>query len=72
MKKLKKVLVYSSSSFLKKIDTKNILSYLSRECSLVDIFALEEKNNGLNTKKYDLVLSIGGDGIFSQHQNLPI
>ncbi|MEC8077703.1 MAG: NAD(+)/NADH kinase [Pseudomonadota bacterium] len=64
MKKLKKVLVYSSSSFLKKIDTKNILSYLSRECSLVDIFALEEKNNGLNTKKYDLVLSIGGDGIF--------
>jgi len=64
LKKLKKVLVYSSSSFLKKIDTKNILSYLSRECSLVDIFALEEKNNGLNTKKYDLVLSIGGDGIF--------
>ena len=64
MKKLKKVLVYSSSSFLKKIDTKNILSYLSRECSLVDIFALEEKYNGLNTKKYDLVLSIGGDGIF--------
>ena len=64
MKKLKKVLVYSSSSFLKKIDTKNILSYLSRECSLVDIFSLEEKNNGLNTKKYDLVLSIGGDGIF--------
>ena len=64
MKKLKKVLVYSSSSFLKKIDTKNILSYLSRQCSLVDIFALEEKNNGLNTKKYDLVLSIGGDGIF--------
>ena len=64
MKKLKKVLVYSSSSFLKKIDTKNILSYLSRECSLVDIFALEEKNNSLNTKKYDLVLSIGGDGIF--------
>ena len=64
MKKLKKVLVYSSSSFLKKIDTKNILSYLSRECSLVDIFALEEKNNDLNTKKYDLVLSIGGDGIF--------
>lgn len=64
MKKLKKVLVYSSSSFLKKIDTKNILSYLSRQCSLVDIFALEEKNNGSNTKKYDLVLSIGGDGIF--------
>ena len=64
MKKLKKVLVYSSSSFLKKIDTKNILSYLSRQCSLVDIFALEEKNNGLDTKKYDLVLSIGGDGIF--------
>ena len=64
MKKLKKVLVYSSSSFLKKIDTKNILSYLSRECSLVDIFALEEKYSGLNTKKYDLVLSIGGDGIF--------
>ena len=64
MKKLKKVLVYSSSSFLKKIDTKNILSYLSRQCSLVDIFSLEEKNNGLNTKKYDLVLSIGGDGIF--------
>jgi len=64
LKKLKKVLVYSSSSFLKKIDTKNILSYLSRQCSLVDIFALEEKNNGSNTKKYDLVLSIGGDGIF--------
>ena len=64
MKKLKKVLVYSSSSFLKKIDTKNILSYLSRQCSLMDIFALDEKNNSLNTKKYDLVLSIGGDGIF--------
>ena len=64
MKKLKKVLVYSSSSFLKNIDTKNILSYLSRQCSLMDIFALDEKNNSLNTKKYDLVLSIGGDGIF--------
>ncbi len=64
MKKLKKVLVYSSSSFLKKANTKNILNYLSRRCSNVHIYSLGEKSNTVNDLKFDLILSIGGDGIF--------
>ena len=64
MKKIKRVLVYGSSSFLKKNETKSIIKYLSRKCSLVDIFTLGEDLNKPNGKKYDLILSIGGDGIF--------
>ncbi len=64
MKKIKRVLVYGSSSFLKKNETKSIIKYLSRKCSLVDIFSLGEDLNKPYSKKYDLILSIGGDGIF--------
>ena len=64
MKKIKRVLVYGSSSFLKKNETKSIIKYLSRKCSLVDIFALGEDLSKPHCKKYDLILSIGGDGIF--------
>ena len=64
MKKIKRVLVYGSSSFLKKNETKSIIKYLSRKCSLVDIFALGEDLSKPHSKKYDLILSIGGDGIF--------
>ena len=64
MKKIKRVLVYGSSSFLKKNETKSIIKYLSRKCLLVDIFALGEDLSKPHSKKYDLILSIGGDGIF--------
>ena len=64
MKKIKRVLVYGSSSFLKKNETMSIIKYLSRKCSLVDIFALGEDLSKPHNKKYDLILSIGGDGIF--------
>ena len=64
MKKIKRVLVYGSSSFLKKKETKSIIKYLSRKCSLVDIYALGEDLSKPHSKKYDLILSIGGDGIF--------
>jgi len=64
LKKIKRVLVYGSSSFLKKNETKSIIKYLSRKCSLVDIFALGEDLTKPHSKKYDLILSIGGDGIF--------
>ena len=64
MKKIKRVLVYGSSSFLKKNETKSIVKYLSRKCLLVDIFALGEDLSKPHSKKYDLILSIGGDGIF--------
>ena len=64
MKKIKRVLVYGSSSFLKKNETKSIIKYLSRKCSLVDIYALGEDLSKPHSKKYDLILSIGGDGIF--------
>ena len=64
MKNIKRVLVYGSSSFLKKNETKSIIKYLSRKCSLVDIFALGEDLSKPHSKKYDLILSIGGDGIF--------
>jgi NAD+ kinase len=64
LKKIKRVLVYGSSSFLKKNETKSIIKYLSRKCSLVDIYALGEDLSKPHSKKYDLILSIGGDGIF--------
>ena len=64
MKKIKRVLVYGSSSFLKKNETKSIIKYLSKKCSLVDVFALGEDLSKPHSKKYDLILSIGGDGIF--------
>jgi Predicted sugar kinase len=50
--------------FFKKNETKSIIKYLSRKCSLVDIFALGEDLSKPHNKKYDLILSIGGDGIF--------
>ena len=64
MKKFKKILIYTSSSFLGKNETKNVIKYLSKKCSCVDLHTLELKNNNINTIKYDLVLSIGGDGVF--------
>ena len=64
MKKIKRVLIYGSSSFLKKNETKSIIKYLSRKCSLIDVYALGEDLTQPNNKKYDLILSIGGDGIF--------
>ena len=64
MKKIKRVLVYGSSSFLKKNETKSIIKYLSRKCTLVDIFSLGVDFSKPHSKKYDLILSIGGDGIF--------
>ena len=64
MKALKKVLVYTSSLFLKKSETNSILKYISRKCSYVDVYCLEDGISKLRDKKYDLVLSIGGDGIF--------
>ena len=64
MKKIKRVLIYGSSSFLKKNETKSIIKYLSRKCSLIDVYALGEDLTEPNNRKYDLILSIGGDGIF--------
>lgn len=64
MKKFKKILIYTSSSFLGKKETKDVIKYLSKKCSCVDVHSLELKNNNLNAIKYDLVLSIGGDGVF--------
>ena len=64
MKKFKKILIYTSSIFIEKTETKDIIKYLSKKCSCVDIYALEAKDTGINKKKYDLVLSIGGDGVF--------
>ena len=64
MKKFKKLLVYTSSSFLNKSETSRILRYLEKLCSYLDTYALEKLNNNVANKKYDLVLSIGGDGVF--------
>jgi len=63
LKKFKKILVYTSLSFLSKTETKRIVKYLERNSSYLDIYTLE-KSNSENNKKFDLVLSIGGDGIF--------
>lgn len=64
MKKFKKILIYTSSIFIEKTETKDVIKYLSKKSSCVDIYALEAKDTGINKKKYDLVLSIGGDGVF--------
>jgi NAD+ kinase len=64
LKKFKKILIYTSSIFIEKTETKDIIKYLSKKSSCVDIYALEVKDTGINKKKYDLVLSIGGDGVF--------
>lgn len=64
MKKFKKILIYTTSSFLEKTETKDVLKYLSKKCSCIDVHALELKNNNISKIKYDLVLSIGGDGVF--------
>lgn len=64
MKKIRKVLIYSTSLFLKKNETNSIVKYLSRKCSLVDIYTLDENLEQVSVNKYDLILSIGGDGIF--------
>jgi len=64
LKKFKKLLVYTSSSFLNKSETSRILKYLEKLCSYLDTYALEKLNNNVANKKYDLVLSIGGDGVF--------
>ena len=63
MKKIKNILVYSSSLFLRKAETKNIIKYLSQKCSTVDTHLIEDETSASNNK-YDLILSIGGDGIF--------
>ena len=64
MKRFKKLLVYTSSSFLNKSETTRILKYLTKLCSYLDTYSLEKLNNKVANKKYDLVLSIGGDGVF--------
>ena len=64
MKKFKKLLVYTSSSFLDKSETKRIINYLDKNCSFLNVHSLEKINNESSNKKYDLVLSIGGDGVF--------
>ena len=64
MKRFKKLLVYTSSSFLNKSETTRILKYLTKLCSYLDTYSLEKLNNNVANKKYDLVLSIGGDGVF--------
>jgi NAD+ kinase len=64
LKKFKKILIYTSSSFLGKKETKDVIKYLSKKCSCVDVHTLELKNNNIKIIKYDLVLSIGGDGVF--------
>jgi len=63
LKKIKNILVYSSSLFLRKAETKNIIKYLSQKCSTVDTHLIEDETSASNNK-YDLILSIGGDGIF--------
>lgn len=64
MKKFKKILIYTSSIFIEKTETKDVIKYLSKKSSCVDIYALEATDTDINKKKYDLVLSIGGDGVF--------
>jgi NAD+ kinase len=64
LKKFKNILIYTSSSFLGKKETKDVIKYLSKKCSCVDVHSLELKNNNLNSIEYDLILSIGGDGVF--------
>jgi NAD+ kinase len=64
LKKFKKILIYTSSIFIDKTETKDIIKYLSKKSSCVDIYALEVKDTGIDKKKYDLILSIGGDGVF--------
>tara|TARA_Y100001936_G_scaffold61624_1_gene60617 strand:+ start:1449 stop:2288 length:840 start_codon:yes stop_codon:yes gene_type:complete len=64
LKKIRKVLIYSTSLFLKKNETNSIIKYLSKKCALVDTYSLDENFDKVSTAKYDLVLSIGGDGIF--------
>tara|TARA_B100000035_G_scaffold288647_1_gene274434 strand:- start:130 stop:969 length:840 start_codon:yes stop_codon:yes gene_type:complete len=64
LKKIRKVLIYSTSLFLKKNETNSIVKYLSKKCALVDTYTLDENFEKVSTAKYDLILSIGGDGIF--------
>ena len=64
MKKFKKLLVYTSSYFLNKSETTRILNYLSKNCSYLDSYTIEKQEKKISSKKYDLVLSIGGDGVF--------
>jgi len=64
LKKFKKLLVYTSSSFLNKPETTRILNYLSKNCSYLDSYTIEKQEKKISSKKYDLVLSIGGDGVF--------
>ena len=64
MKKFKKILIYTSSIFIEKTEIKDVIKYLSKKSSCVDIYALEATDTDINKKKYDLVLSIGGDGVF--------
>ncbi len=64
MKKFKKILVYTSSSFLDKSETTRIVNHLAKSCLDLDIYTLNESKKNSGNKKYDLALSIGGDGIF--------
>jgi len=64
LKKIRKVLIYSTSLFLKKNETNSIIKYLSKKCASVDTYTLDENFEKVATTKYDLILSIGGDGIF--------
>ena len=64
MKKIGKVLIYSSSLFLKKNESNAIIKYLSKKCSVVDTYTLDQNPRQIPHSRYDLILSIGGDGIF--------
>ena len=64
MKKFKKLLVYTSSIFLDKSETTRIVNHLAKSCLDLDIYTLNESKKNSGNKKYDLALSIGGDGIF--------
>ncbi len=64
MKKFKKLLIYTSTAFLGKSETIRVIKYLNRKCTCVDVHSLEQKDVSITQKKYDLVLSIGGDGVF--------
>lgn len=64
MKKFKKVLVYSASSILQKSETRNIIRYLSKKTKDLTLHLLEERHDDISKHNYDLVISIGGDGVF--------
>ena len=64
MRKLKKLLIYTASSILKRSETKNIIKYLSRKTKNVEVYELESAQRNISNSNFDLIISIGGDGVF--------